>query len=702
MAGNNMFINTTGLQIEKSMPSLVGMDFSQVAYKRPNDIGKAISDFATKSQNVAQNNKYMKIQNELDQMEKSWKLQYMTDPNAYSSKERRAEITKTYNDLIEQKKNILINSKGSLSSEQYSKLENYFKEQTYDSLFNLQKNENVGYLKETTDDVLLNTNIGIEELSLMDNEELRNTKMEDILNNIKALETLGVDTRSMQLEAVTTAQDRITTYEIEKSIINNIDDSRFYLTDKEGDPIRDSQGNPIIDNNKKLKELYRQREIFLSKESITDAAKSVAKATGMNEKDAFNYIKNTRDRYWKIKQDRYEAVLSSKQQQSYADVIAYQNKVQTEANKTIDDMRDNQNKDISTFISTVTGSPSDVNDLSNPKIIFTLTDGHFENMADVEKYGYRFNILPDDVVGIIKSFSNPKNGEEMTKLENNLVTFIEKMPGTNPNIVSQALAQLDDTIGIPYGTLVNIMGKGDVPKSVAQRLFVSSNNINNIDWSSVDPSPRGGNSPFRLDVMGSNYNQMLYKELITNPSLYLQNIPTDFYNRPAQQKVDFIVAQYNRNKTSKDAIDNISKYVNSMLKKDTRTAYPLNTNDGSTLYQAAYETGKSNAIRSNLKTVKKYDDVVTESLGDTTVRTKDDIMYSHGIVNSMIEKLQEGALNPRDIQSDNYYNPYFVDKVVPLYLNKLNSGELDVSEIPIELYNNPQIQDYYNKKLKEL
>ena len=128
----NLFVNTTGLPIEKEMPSLIGMDLSGVG-KEPLklNIGKTISEFANKAQALKEQANATKLYNQLIDEEQAWKIEYLSDPNAFANKERRTEISKSYNSLIERKKAIIMGAKDTINSKQYSALENQFKQQTY-------------------------------------------------------------------------------------------------------------------------------------------------------------------------------------------------------------------------------------------------------------------------------------------------------------------------------------------------------------------------------------------------------------------------------------------------------------------------------------------------------------------------------------------------------------------------------------------
>ena len=164
-----MFINTTGLEVEKQIPALRGIDMSGFQKTgAESDIGEVISSLAEKSRVIKEKQNLVRLKNALDNEEAQYKAQYLSDPNAFVNEDSRKAIVSAYNDLVERKKALISGAKGKVSADQYSQVEDYFKEQTYNSLYNTQYNINVGYIKERTDDVILESNNILENLLSID------------------------------------------------------------------------------------------------------------------------------------------------------------------------------------------------------------------------------------------------------------------------------------------------------------------------------------------------------------------------------------------------------------------------------------------------------------------------------------------------------------------------------------------------------
>ena len=300
------FIKQPNLPVTKSMPSLMGINLNGI--QKQTGYGDMIAKglqytnaLVEKADAIKQNNELTNLKQKFDDMENEFAFQYLSDPNVYNTDEGRKTVIDAYNNLIEQKKTILQDSNVELSKDNRDKLVGYFKDTTWNKLLTIQPALNQGYLKEQTDNVLLSSEKSIMLLPTYTDPSQQENAVAEQLQNIKALERLGINTDKMQLQYLTKSQEVITDKKIDIDIINNNNNPEFYKTEKVGNKIivvKDSEGNPVIDVNKKIKALYNLGDTFLSDKECMESAKTLHEQTGIDLDTAYAYIRGARKEKW--------------------------------------------------------------------------------------------------------------------------------------------------------------------------------------------------------------------------------------------------------------------------------------------------------------------------------------------------------------------------------------------------------------------
>lgn len=716
----NMFINTTGLEIEKSMPSLIGMDFNDVVKKNTPDIdiGKTISNFATKYKKIEQSNNALAMQNKLSEMENEWRLKNMTDPNANTTAEGRKSIRDGYNALIEEKKKLLVDAKSQFDSESYMKLENYFKTQTYGSLIDLQKDANVGYIKEQTDNVLLNNALAVEQIALAPTEELRNMLSAEAISNMKQLNNVGVDTRNMEMEFIGTAQQKVLELEVERNIMNNNTNPKFFMQDENGEYVYDSQGNHIIDNAKKMKALDDLYDSFLSDAVIRQAGDAVSKVTNITSDDAFNIIKNIRQTKIKAHRQYNESLLSNRAQMSKYDVMAYQNKVEIAGNKNVQSMNTAfSNGDLYKGLSISTGVGVDAKNITSKENTFLLTNGKTDNYSDLLKRGQYIPLLTPNDVNFLK---NTKI-EDMSSYNSFKNYFSDIIKDLSPDAIDSCVSQLQRETGIPASALNAMVATKcnsvpnlgisdeDIFKTISAQTRIPDPSVDlKVINKSMFDTP---DTPFTGNI---DRDKFIYKDMMQNYDKYVDanNIPINVFkggdvNRDLLLK--HILTQYN-NPRGKVKIDEAIKQTNLLSIKSNNIPFIVDFGEGSLLNKSAfgigaYEKGIQSAPSLYKKDAKATDIAVQElSKGVTTTSGLDlpngqKEYYKNELLEGRINLKEIEKIDPNKMNKEQYKD--FYDMFVDVALMKLQNNDIDINDIPQSLITDPRMNEYFNELIKQ-
>ena len=478
----NLFVNTSGLSIEKEMPSLIGMDLSGVV-KTPQqiDIGKTISEFANKIQSVKEQANYTKMYNQISDMENEWKLKYKTDPNSLNKENRNATYA-SYNNLIEEKKKLLVNSKGTMSAEQYSNLERFFKQQTYNSLYELQNSGNSAYIQETLEDIAIEKNSLI--IKCQNSNDINEIQeYEDLIADcFTAEKSLGLENRQSAIKTIMAIDDDYMQRMIVDNIINNNEDSSLFKTDSNGVPMLDSNGNNIRDTNKIYTKVQETRKQLLSKEDIQPHAKRLAQSFGIPEKEMEEYIYNARNEFFKVKQDTIESNLYQKGIIEEAQLKKVEEEIRIKTDNIIKKTNSIISKEgsIKEVLEQTNQTPD--NTIFYNKDIYKLIYGD-DNIQATIKNGNFVSVLKEDE---LKNFSDKIiKAEDFATLQDT-IDIINRNTNNDPNITECAMLQFQQQ-GIKYGLISGLLGKNpNLSTEIAQQILLLDKK-DNMSFGNVNP-----------------------------------------------------------------------------------------------------------------------------------------------------------------------------------------------------------------------
>ena len=709
----NLFVNTTGLPIEKEMPSLIGMDLSGVG-KEPLklNIGKTISDFANKAQALKEQANTTKLYNQLADEEQAWRIEYLSDPNAFANKERRTEIAKSYNSLIERKKAIINGAKNDISAKQYSTLEGQFKQQTYDSLFELQTKMNSAFVQETVEEMNIEKNaLIIRCANTIDRNEIE--KSYDMLGEILNVEaSIGINNREQISNIINTIESNYTEKVIEGNIINS-NDKMFARLDENGNPIKDTNGNYIMDSNKILTAVTNQKSYLLSKESITPVAKRIAKKYNISEDDAYNYVHYARDKYFKVKQSTLEAGLKQKSLMEEAEMLQLEQRTINEVNKNLSITNENINKK-----EPITKTLSDIGLFGDQRIYYNsdymlpFTNYKYDNVHDMLVKGNEYtNVFSSSESKSISDSLN--NADNIITLKSNIDNF-NNMLSKDKTLEHFGLTQIQNDSGLPIGTTRAILGKDNtISQERAIDIFFSNNN----DKSDVKNVTLGYGALDNVFKDTKDLN-MIFRYINSNPEKFLNAKQYEEYRaKNEKQKWYYISTEYGKSGAFKDEVNKLIVDINKMKEVSTTKYLKTNSNANSPFMTKIEDITTNNQKKLNAKTLFKNGqgdklfnvDVNTGKIvsivgypRDSTGVTISDL----DAYNKVLERyLNKGEITFRQINEfengailQNQHNiDYFTNVIIRMIAEgKLNNDNM-ITSIPTVLLNNSKIQEYLNK-----
>ena len=707
----NMFINTTGLEIEKSVPALTGIDFS--GFKPTGldaNIGAVISGLAEKSKTLKEKNNYLKLQSELDKIDDAYKQEYLTDPNIYSTEEGRKVLLAGYNSIVEKKKALLSEAKNGLSADQYTKLSDYFKQQTSSTMFKMQHDINVGYIKETTDNTILETNNILEQLSVIEDEKLRDMKVTDGIELFKNLSVLGIDPTEMQLKFISTAQQRITELEVEKKIVKNYTNQDFYQRDANGKIKMDSNNNPLIDNGKKNAALLQLEKTFLSEDAIKAASKSISQVSGIDYDTVYAYVKNNRQGYWFNIKERAQASLYNAAQIEEAKIQKFEQGLNDSINKRISKLNDNLNGTYYDIANAATGKVYDNESINTPSATKLLTNNQYDDLNGMLKDGLYFKVLPDDVLKNIDNANKDKDITSvnilMTELDNAIYRNkkdLKQTDGTVRTLTSSenmALINIQNKTKIPIGLLKASVGQSStVTKDDAEMFFEADKQVGDIAWDKVKILQR---SFIKSDA--SNREKIAYnyvvKALLSKPEQYGldESLTVVDLQKSNPEKINIIQEAYRKNPDIRSKIDSLMQKGYEIAEWNMSSPYQYDVNRGSTLAETAIDTGYSEYAAKYGSLIAK-EDIYPTVMGKTTSAPLDENVIK-GRVDSFMKRLRNKEFTIDQIDPSNIQNNYFYNEFDKYIYEELSSGNLTSMNVPDYMLNAPLVNKYY-RELRE-
>lgn len=702
----NMFVNTTGLPIEKEMPSLIGMDFSNVG-KEPLklNIGKTISDFATKAQAVKEQVNATKLYNQLLDEKNKWMIENLSDPNAFSNKERRTEIAKSYNSLIERQKVMLLGAKGTVSANQYSELEQQFKQQTYNLLFNLQTKTNSAFVQETVETMGIEKNALIVKCANTSNYDDIIQYQQELGKCFDAEATLGIDNREQRIKTMFGIEQNYLQKVIQNDIINNTTDKSLAKLDIDGEPLVDSEGNYIIDTNKVLKKVTDTRKALLSEDAIKPVAKKISKIYGITESAAYDYIYNARNEYFKVRQSTMEQELSYKGALYDAKLREIEEKTDLKRAKTIEDGDTLIANKAS--IGEIMSTPG-INYISNDKVIqdndaiSIYTNGQFNSLKDMYDNGYyTLSVHSDYVNDFKKSFDSINDEISYVNAQQDIMNLITNDPLRD----NSTFFYLGKVTGLSPEVFKNLAGKGAISPENTKKYLIAMKTAN-YDMSNINVGSKRG-SPFFNDKL---LDSQLLKLIDDNRNEFLGDELGDYPQSSPQKKVADIISMYQSSGKNSPFRKKIEKAKSDLKLLNTVNAnmrlYNPSLNEGTRLNKYYGEQIDSSIAALNYEKLVKA--------GKTTVgfpnrfdRDSNTKVYD---ANLSIQRkgYEENMITIQELVELNYFKDgYDVEYFAPAIINKINNGEYTKEQIYSFPYNiqinkdiDVAIKDFRKRNLK--
>ena len=719
----NLFVNTTGLPIEKEMPSLIGMDLSGVG-KEPLklDIGKTISDFATKAQALKEQANATKLYNQLLDEEQAWKIENLSDPNAFANKERRTAITNSYNDLIERKKAIMMGARNGVSAKQYSTLEAQFKQQTYNSLFDLQTKMNSAFVQESVESLGIEKNALTIKCANTGNRDEIMQYQEMLGQCFEAEASLGIDNREQAIKTFMTIEENYMQRKIVDEIINNNTSAEYAKTDANGTPMLDTSGNYIIDTNKVLSAVTNQRNFLLSKESISGDAKRISKIYNISEDDAYNYIYNARDQFFKVKQNNINANLVQKAELEKLQMVELEAEINKKRTKATNDYQNDVNNGQPMTKTSESFGLSLTDDSYYDDYYFNkYTNGEFNNIIEMDKSKLWIPVTDNNTINsIAKKFSGAKDKTEVLGAVQDL-----KNIQTQKGVFNKfQLLQLQKNGGIPYGTLAATLGYvNEITPEEAIDIFVA-NQSTKLDTSNIprDYSPAKFSFPFNFGDT-DNLNKVL-KNVDKYPEKFFNDEQLLEYRAKTEvsTKFDFIVQKYKDNSKTKSAINDLAKKINIMNTVNNTPMYQVDKTENSQFLKYGLDVIDNQTKKENARKLYKsgqgnklfdvdLDGNIVSAFGypndATSLSTTDLDAYNE----QLRDLLYSGKINFRQI--NNYGNgvifrsqhnvDYFRNVILDM-INKNKLNDIDtITSIPVILSDSdPKIQEYLEQIYNEM
>lgn len=707
----NLFVNTTGLPIEKEMPSLIGMDLSGVG-KEPLklDIGKAITEFATKAQALKEQANATKLYNQLLDEENKWKIENLTDPNAFSNKERRTEIAKSYNSLIERKKAIMMEARNGVSAKQYGTLEEQFKQQTYNSLFDLQTKMNSAFVQESVESLGIEKNALLIKCANTGNREEIMQYQEMLGQCFNAEASLGIDNREQAIKTFMTIEDNYMQKKIVDEIINNNTSAEYAKTDVNGKPMLDTSGNYIIDTSKVLSAVTNQRKYLLSRESITNDAKRMAKIYNISEDDAYNYIYNARDQFFKVKQSNIQANLVQKAELEKLQMVEIETKINKEREKvSMGYMKDANNNEPMTKLMGNFGSYVNENAYFDKNYFGRYTNGDYDNIIDMDKNGL---YVPVTENSIINNIGNKLSGAKEETEIRGAIQDLRNIQTTKGTFNKFQLIQLQKNGGIPYGTSKALLGEVDGISSDEAIDIYKNNKNSELNLKNIPTGYKNKTFPFKFNDT-ENLNKILRNVNAHSDEFFNKQEDNQYSNKSVAEKFNFIVQKYNdKDSNIKNKIDSLANKIIKMNEINITPMYQTDKTENSHLLKYGLDIVDEREKKENARKLYKAGEgdklfdvdidgnIISifgyprdaESLSTTDLdaynKVLEDLLYNGKISFSTINNFENGVI---------FNNQHNVEYFQNVLLKMIKNGEINdidtIISIPTVL-NNKEINEY--------
>lgn len=147
---NKMFIQDAQLNIAASVPTAVSMGVQNVDTSSPfvGQFGQMLSQIVGQYKANKQQIDYADMQFELSQLEKQWHLNNTADPNVYRTEESRGNLIKSYEELLQQRKDIVESYRGRIGDENFYNYSKELQSQVSQEMVGIQTGINQGFVEE--------------------------------------------------------------------------------------------------------------------------------------------------------------------------------------------------------------------------------------------------------------------------------------------------------------------------------------------------------------------------------------------------------------------------------------------------------------------------------------------------------------------------------------------------------------------------
>lgn len=690
------FIKDPNLPIVQEIPASADLDYTGL--KNPINVGQEIvkatasiiSNYANKTVAIKRKSAITEAKTAVVEQEHKFALDYMTDPNKFTTAEGRKEINTQYNKLVEDRKKTLSIYRDTMNPSDYKEIEQTYNQATFNTLYSIQSKVNVGHIKQSTDDTMLNLQKIQDSLSIAQNDAQKDDLMNAGLKEIKALGALGIDTKALTYNFIKKSQFNILDSEINKNIVNNLDNELFYMRDKDGTVVKDENGTPIIDNSKKTAALFAAHKDSLSDSAITKSAETLVKY-GIPLSEAKEQIKAQREQFWANNMPRMDAKIEKSKEISLNKINKNLVKRDKELFKNTQDMQSKANAPVSDLLNSIyQGDQGDAHekflekDEKGNTILSNMTNGKYLNYEDALKKGKYIKTLKPEHALTIKELSRKENLETME----GITAFSDGLQATafqtdseseqTMNLIDIQNTLHDEVLGTNF--LIALAGKdGQVTSEEAKNILLDAKTGKDIDITGELL-----HAPFVERADKKNRNRILYNEIINNPSMYGLNEGSS-----TVRTVNDITNRYHLNKEFKSQVDDIANKIDRVLIRDHRTTVNFDLDKDSYAYNE------------NTRITKEKFQGEFGLPAETQKEPKNNYVQ---IANNIVSGSLDFDKIPLNLQNNKEFEDYVADQFVLKYKKKHGDKKPnleDLEGLPTKFYYNDKINQYLEGDINE-
>lgn len=660
MATKEFFIKDRSYSFEKSVPNLIDMNLSKVTPYKQNDwasgLSKTVMNYAKTAQDVEQRGEVTRLKTEITNLENEFKTKYLSNPNAFNNEENRAQIANAYNGVIAQKKQILQDGKVKLSDTQYQDVDSFFRQQTSNTVFKTQTDINQSYVKEAVDKTVLGADMAMEALLQEDDSELRNQIMTGVLEDYNNLKYLGVDVAKMQLDYAATAQEKLTEVEVKKNIVDNFTNPRYFKKDSNGnieylDPPYNTV--PVIDVVAKQRDLMGLQRTFLSDAACKQAGDEIAKATGINPQDAFNYVRNRREGEWMKASVKLKGDLDHYSQLQEAKAIRFEEQQRLALqNKILTLQAGDDTMKINAIVDDTvpTNKALWYTDANGRTTMEIASNGAFKTPKEMFDSGITVDLLPKAQAQNMSRFfvDSSTTAEGLANFSQTMRTNIMSDEFT-PQEKRANAQQLALNINNPYATTDAILAVAEGDERTTKRMVTLLNTPN------LNLQTGYGNKSTDMLTQNPVIDQALLKDMMSNSEDYGLTIPDNIKDTP--EMISFMTRKYREDSTVRSNVDRERAIIAKQTIKAPMAKLDINVGMGTQAYQIVTNNEKQSFYKTKLPDLMgkhQNQENVDAVFGRINSNVKEDIALPHAQRSRIKKNIDAGLWKVSDINNPNY------------------------------------------------